>query len=277
MDNRSICLCPPNKSGRRCFIQSICQSNPCKNGGQCVPEDDRVSMSTFTCIFGVGYSGSTCDEKDTRIEISLSNVKIPQSLKIDFVTVHKKDDPSITTVVKKAAFDQDSIVLYTSVLFNLIFVQIDTEFYLAFLQVNALRLAHVRLEMKTFHRCSSVQSLFDEQTCTFPLLRRAKYYHVLCQNHSQLSCLYDKEGFMCLCYKDNYANCFSFDFNKTSVCPGRTICENEGQCRIDSTTCPTSAIYICPDCIYGERCQFTTKTFSLSHLMLSLDIIFDHM
>jgi hypothetical protein len=225
-------------------------------------------MSTFTCICGIGYSGDTCDVRDTRIEISFNNVNIPQLLMIRFVTVQNDENPLITTMVKKVAFDQDSIVLYISVPFNLILVEIDTEFYLAFLQVNASRLAYIGLEMKTFHQCPGVESLFDGRTLAFPLLRRVKYYHALCQNHSQLSCLHDKEGFMCLCNKDNYANCFPFDFNRTSICPGRTICENEGQCHPDRTTCPSSTICICPECFYGGRCQFTTKTFSLS-----LDVI----
>jgi hypothetical protein len=268
VDNRSICLCAPNKLGQRCFIPSICQTNPCKNGGQCIPVDDRVSMRTFTCICGIGYSGSTCDMRDTGIEILFNNVNIPQSLMIHSVTVQKNDDPLITTIAKKIAFDQDSIVLYTSVLFNLIFVEVDTEFYLAFLQVNASQLVSIGLEMKTLHHCPSVQSLFDKQTRAFPLLCRVNYFHVLCQNHSQLSCLYDKEGFMCLCNKDDYANCFPFDFNRTLICPGRTICENEGQCHPDRTTCPSSTICICPECFYGGRCQFKTKTFSLS-----LDVI----
>jgi hypothetical protein len=225
-------------------------------------------MSTFTCICGIGFSGSTCDVKDTHIKISFNNVKIPQSLTVHLVTVQENSNPLISTMVKTVAFDQDSIGFYTSILFNLIFVEMDTEFYLAFLQVNALHLAYIGLDMKTLHRCPSVESLFDERTFAFPLLRRVKYYRVLCQNRSQLSCLHDKEGFMCLCNKNNYANCFPFDFNETSICPGRTICENEGRCLLDRSTCPTSTICICPECFYGGKCQFTTKTFSLS-----LDVI----
>jgi hypothetical protein len=183
---------------------------------------------------------------------------------IHFVTVRQNADPLLTTIAKKIAFDQDSVVFSTSVLFNLIFIQIDKEFYLAFLQVNVSDLANVQLEMKHVHHCSTVQNLFDERTRSFPLLRRVQYYHTLCRKYSQLSCFHDNEVFMCLCNEDGYANCFPFDFNKTSICPGRTTCENEGQCLLDRATCPTLAMCTCPQCFYGGRCQLTTKTFGLS-------------
>ena len=60
VNNRSICLCPSNKVGPRCFLQSICQHDTCKNNGHCVAEDDRTSMNNFTCICSIGYSGRTC-------------------------------------------------------------------------------------------------------------------------------------------------------------------------------------------------------------------------
>ena len=139
VNNRSICLCSINRSGRRCSIPSICQMNPCANEGECVAKDDRVSLRHFICICKDGYSGEICQLKDTSIEISFRDRPIPQSLRIDFVTVKKRDDPLMTTVVKKIGFDQDSITVYRSILFHLIFVEIENEYYLVYLQMNASR------------------------------------------------------------------------------------------------------------------------------------------
>ncbi|CAF1293771.1 unnamed protein product [Adineta ricciae] len=266
--HRSICLCSQNHAGPRCLLHSVCQMNPCKNGGQCVPEDDRISMNNFTCICITGYSGTTCDVRNTRIEIFFTNVRIPPSLQVHFVTTQFKNDPLVTTISKKVAFDQNSAVLYTTELFNIIFVEVHAEFYLTYLQVDPLPSISITLEMKSDQRCSSVHNLFDEQTLAFPLLRRAKYYHVLCQKYPRLTCLYDKEMFMCLCNEDNYANCFPVNMSKSSVCQGRTTCENGGQCLVDRAICPISTLCICADCFFGGRCQFTTKDFSLS-----LDVI----
>ena len=113
--------------------------------------------------------------------------------------------------------------------------------------------------MKDFDQCADVANLFDEETNSYSLLRRVKLFHRLCQNHPEFSCL---------CEADGYANCFPFYFNKTSTCPGRTTCKNDGECLLDHSICPSSAICICRECFFGGRCQFTTKTSSLS-----LDVI----
>ena len=61
-DNRSICVCPRNKWGPRCLLQStICQygSNAtCFNDGQCISIDEHVaSEKHFVCICRKGFSG----------------------------------------------------------------------------------------------------------------------------------------------------------------------------------------------------------------------------
>lgn len=160
------------------------------------------------------------------------------------------------------------ITVYTSVMFNMIFVQKVDDFYLAFLEVNDSRYDRIALQMKSFDHCLSTKQLFDEEKLTWNLLRRVKWYHTLCQKRTQLTCFHDKEAYMCLCNVDRHANCFPFDFRKSPICSGQTICENEGHCLQDRPTCPVSTMCICTECFYGSQCQFTTKGFSLS-----LDVI----
>ena len=264
VNNRSICLCSLRKSGPRCFLHSVCHENPCKNGGLCVPDEEQLSESTFACICTVGYSGRVCEVQDTRIDFSFHDVDIPQSLLIHFITIQNSNRLLRTTVSKKIAFHQDTVTVYTPVLFNLIFAQVRERYYLAFLQINTSTLAHVGLEIKSIHHCASMHNLLDKEKLALPLLRRAKYYHVPCRERSELSCLYDVEGFLCVCNKDGYANCFPFNFKASSSCRGRTQCENGGQCVQDLPTCPTSTMCVCSECFYGGKCQFTTKGYSLS-------------
>ncbi|CAF3330624.1 unnamed protein product [Rotaria socialis] len=266
--NQSICLCPKDKSGLRCLIHSSCQNNLCQNGGIYVQEDDRISINNFTCICATGYSGSHCQFKDTQIIISFNGVSIPPYLSIFFVSVQAKTNPQLTMMTSKIALDQDTVGFYLSIPFNMIFVHTKDTFALAFLNVNTSNSINIRLEAKFFHRCSSVQKLFNQTTMNFPLLRRVKYYHSLCKQYSQLSCFHDTDSFMCLCNQDDYANCFPFNFNETSKCNGQLICENDGVCFQDRATCPRLIMCVCPKCVYGGKCQFTTKGFGLS-----LDII----
>ncbi|CAF1535660.1 unnamed protein product [Adineta ricciae] len=265
VNNRSICLCSYLKFGPRCLLSSICQNNPCKNNGQCIADNKQISRDAFICVCTNGYSGSTCEIEDTRIDISFHGVDIPSFLLIHFITVQTNNHPLITTISKKIRFDEYSTTLSISIPFNLIFIQLQNNYYLTFLQNNnSLSLQRISLEMKSFQECPSIHQLFDKQILLFHILRRAKFYYRICRENPHLSCFYDPEAFICLCNNDNFSNCFSFDFNKTSVCKGRTTCENDGQCLQDRATCPQSTMCICSECFYGGKCQFTTKGFSLS-------------
>ena len=143
INNRSICLCPLHKSGSRCLLSSICQQNPCRNGAQCVPDDYRLSLNTFTCICPIGYSGKMCEMKDTIIEIAFDDVNIPQSFWTYLITVRRNDDPLISAISMKVSIVDNVVTLSASVEFNLIFIQIENEFYLIFLQSNATRFVHL--------------------------------------------------------------------------------------------------------------------------------------
>jgi hypothetical protein len=231
VNHRSICLCSFNKSGPRCFLPSACQSNPCYNGGQCIPEDDRWSINRFICLCPEGYFGETCQEKNMRIDISFDDVEIPQALLIYFVTVQTKADPVITTISKKIGLDEDTTTVYTSMVYNMIFVQFQSEYYLIFIQMKAIHRSENAIKVKSSHLCPSIHLLLDKQIATLPFLRRAKFYHIPCKDNLQLSCFHDSESLMCLCNKDRYANCFPFHFANKSTCLGRTRCENDGQLR----------------------------------------------
>ncbi|CAF4423203.1 unnamed protein product [Rotaria sp. Silwood2] len=54
-------------------------------------------------------------------------------------------------------------------------------------------------------------------------------------------------------------------------CQGYNYCQNNGKCFQDNSTCPTTSICMCEKCYYGNKCQFSTKGFSLS-----LDVIFGY-
>ncbi|CAF4239030.1 unnamed protein product, partial [Rotaria sordida] len=99
------------------------------------------------------------------------------------------------------------------------------------------------------------------------IIRRIKYYHLPCQQHSlNLSCFYD-DLYLCFCYnleKQRLANCFEFNHNMTFDCFGESVCENGGQCFQDSPICPQRSSCICQPCFYGIRCQFSSDKFGFS-------------
>ncbi|CAF1003630.1 unnamed protein product [Adineta steineri] len=264
VNDRSICLCPLHKTGPRCYVRPMCQHDSCKNGGQCISKEDPESLSALKCMCAPGFRGTTCEFKDAQIELSFHDVEIPQSVLLYLIAVQVDNDPVIIMSSKKIRLDQYKTILFTALLSNLIFARIHDEYYLLYKEVKAKYSPFLAIEIKSSQQCLPIDTFLDKRTVAFPLLRRAKYYHVICKNHRQLTCLYDKEAFLCLCNNDRFANCFYFNFTEELSCQGQNHCENDGKCFQDDPYCPTSTMCACNECYFGGQCQFTTKGSVLS-------------
>ncbi|CAF1473617.1 unnamed protein product [Adineta ricciae] len=274
--NQSICICPMNKFGPRCFlIDSIClkENNPCENNGQCIEiNDDSFFEHKFQCICSKGYHGNRCELRDTyHLSISFHNdIVVFQSIFIHFIEIIRKRKPIRTTTIQSIeTFQQKSFEFFWSNMFHLIFIEDSNKnyyFHSALNNKNSLR--NLTIQINSFDRCPSINEIFNETFAQFHILRRMKSYHLPCLNSSlNLSCFYDDIHF-CLCYQHTngkrLSNCFEFHHNQTFDCSGQSVCENNGQCFQDSLQCPTRSICACQLCYYGKRCQFTTSGFGLS-------------
>jgi hypothetical protein len=272
--NNSTCLCPLSQFGSRCHLFKLsCHPESCMNDGQCVPADARLTYGYHSepiCICPEGYVGGRCEQrqKQTRIYLSFHpDVNVPSSLSIHFIAVYEDKEHNRTTIMKKIGFDQYSLTLVTSVLFNIVFVQMSSQYYLIILHQQTIFSANISTQVIPSYRCRSISELFNQSFANQHLLKRIKYYHLSCTEHQELICFYDDVHF-CLCTLDRTANCFEFDHNITYDCDGNNDCENEGHCFQDHPKCPTSSFCACRQCYFGAKCQFSTKGSSLS-----LDII----
>jgi hypothetical protein len=268
----SICLCPPGRFGSRCHLIQV-SSELCMNGGKWAPVDVRYTSFNAIrsmCICPEGYVGDRCEhqQRQTRIDISFHHkLTIPSSLLVHFIAVQLYGKHNRTSIMKKIAFDQYSLTVYTSTLFNIALAQILSQYYLIILHEQTIVSAHIPTKIIPSHRCPSIGELFNETFANQHLLKRIKYYHLPCREQTELVCFYDDVHF-CLCTLDRTANCFEFDHNMTYDCGGYNYCENEGHCFKDDPICGTSSICVCLLCYFGSSCQFSTKGSALS-----LDII----
>mgnify|MGYP001118537749 CR=1 FL=1 len=264
--NRSICICPLEKFGRRCFLtRSSCGRKPCQHGGICVPTDDRILETNLTCLCPDNYFGKFCEYFKRKIDITFTNgLMIPPAIIAHFITVPNKLVPPVhTTQFKRSKINEDSIVLLVDFIYHMLFVEIDRKYYLAALQQQGISSNSVQTAIDPSRRCPHIRELLNSTLLAHPMLRRVKYYHSVCQ--SQLVCFYD-EVYLCLCTIDRHANCFHFDHHNTAVCRSADkYCEHdEAQCFEDHTICPNSLLCVCPECTYGAKCQFSTTRFGFS-------------
>ena len=291
--NRSICVCPMTKLGDRCLIRNeICDQDPCAHGGQCVPIDEYLlggggggggrRSRDVTCICRRGYTGDRCESKEVKMLISFhSHLVLPQSLLAHFIRYHSHHPHENATTFKAIPINQDSITLFWSQPFHLVFLElVRHDYYLAFLRPSTSSLnssastgdALIKT-VSTSDRCPHIDELFNETILRYHLLRRIKYYHLLCQHRTgtgdqstALKCFVD-EIHLCVCQEfgeERLANCFEFDHEKKLDCLGQNGCENDAQCFQDNPTCPQTSMCICPTCFYGRRCQFSMNGFGLS-------------
>jgi hypothetical protein len=272
-NNRSICVCRPDRFGSRCLIDTVCptdQNSTCRNGGQCIPTDEYMRFNqAFICNCPKGFSGDQCEIADNKIILSFDkDIALSQSIFIHFIEVIDKGTPVRATTFRTIPIKQDSVMIYWSQPFHLAFIEFPRhKYYLTVYQKIFNRSTILTKMINSSDRCQHISEVFNKSFVELHLLHRIKYYHLPCQKYSlNLSCFYD-DIHLCLCYdydQKRLANCFQFNHNMTFDCLGQSECENGGQCFQDTPDCPQRSICLCPPCFYGRRCQFSTNGFGLS-------------
>ena len=261
----SMCLCPTGKFGPFCHLKY--PECPCKNGGSCLLIDARMNEENRTiCTCRDGFSGRTCEIVDTRIVITFPpKIAIPKFILLHFIEVFGTHKPHTrSTIFRKIEIYQDIVTVFRSRPFHIMFVEVDHHsYYRMIVQEKDVPSTTIPSTVQLTNRCPHIRELFNESLTNLHLLRRMKYYHIPCQNKSDLSCFYD-DIHMCICNADlRQANCFQFDHNTTYNCEESNVCEQNSQCFNDYRKCPTLSMCICDDCSYGSRCQFSTKGFEI--------------
>ncbi|CAF2061856.1 unnamed protein product [Rotaria magnacalcarata] len=227
----SICVCPLNKFGPRCYLQrSTCQStnNPCHHNGFCIPIDDRINSHRFICIRKEGYRGERCQNISKAL-----NKYNPHQRKI---------------ILKKIASGYNTMTIDVQEPFNILFTQIpDGDYYLTVLRERFSPSEYIQTQVSPKHRCHPVLDLFNETFRLYEYPRLVKYYSLLCRQDSQLICFYD-ENCMCMCDSNCFSNCFQFNNTMQYDCSGKNLCYNDGRCFFNNETGPNTFLCVCSDC-----------------------------
>ncbi|CAF0843443.1 unnamed protein product [Adineta ricciae] len=271
--NASICLCPLNKFGSKCYLKHLtCQStnNLCQNNGVCIPGNDRITKEKFLCLCTEDYTGSYCQYRSNRIDIHFKTDEIPLIIFGHFLTALEDREHQRTTTFKKIPFDQNSISLYFNKPFHVLIIEYFNHYYLGVLRETFYDGEYISTNIGKDHLCVNINELMNSTLLNYKDLRRMKYYPLQCLKNVQLKCFYDEKQ-ICICDKNRFSNCWSFNHSMSYNCQGHNFCENKGKCFQDNLKCPIRSICKCEDCYYGSQCQFTTEGFSIS-----LDVIFGY-
>jgi len=261
INNRSICICPLMKFGRRCLLSSSCPENVCQNNGQCIPTDMSLSNNDYSCICSDQYYGLRCEYIKAKLDIYLENLNIPSYLLAFFLTISNQSEPRLTIMLQKLTLFQRMVTFRISIPYHLVLIQSDRKYYLAVIQ--SFPNLDISTEINPSRECISIEILFNSTLMRMSRFQRIKYYHIPCQINPNLNCFID-ESYLCLCTKDRHANCVEFNSNKNLQCSSKHSCLNGGQCLQDHPTCPSAIICVCTDCFFGNQCQFYGKGLGLT-------------
>ncbi|CAF3923216.1 unnamed protein product [Adineta steineri] len=260
INNRSICLCPLNKIGPRCLINSSCPKNACQNHAQCIPSN--LINKNSSCICSTQYYGSECEYKKAQLDIYLENFHIPYYLIAFFFTLSNQSEPTLTIMIQKLTLFQHIITFHISIPYHIVIIKSNEKYYLAVIQSTPNM--YIKTKVNPSRECYPIELLFNSTLMNLSHFQRIKYYHILCELNRNLNCFID-EYYLCLCTKDHHANCFQFNFNKNLYsCSSKLKCLNDGHCLQDHPTCPSTVICVCSNCFYGNQCQFYTKGLGLT-------------
>ena len=260
-NNQSICVCSDKKVGPRCLIPSLCPSDYCHNNGTCVSLTNHVTYNLFFCICHDQFYGDRCSSKKRNLEIDFSNMEIPSHIVIYMITLQESSEPTTETFVKKLLHNQYIITIYTQRYIHMVFVKLLNSYYLV--AVQDYDFDAISTTVTSNQQCLLIDELFNSTLLALPSIRRVKYYHLLCQEHSDLWCFYDPL-YMCLCTLEHHANCFQFNYSVSIACRHDGICQNDGSCFQNILNCATDTLCVCTDCYFGDLCQFYAKGFGLT-------------
>ncbi|CAF1647757.1 unnamed protein product, partial [Adineta ricciae] len=271
----SICVCPLYKFGVHCYINhpiSQLTINSSHHNRLCIPNDDRIDLTTYNCLCTSDYSGKHCENRNNRISIHLNEIFsfTISRIFLHFVIMHDSEHHMRITIIKKVPFDHQNLTFYAPQPFNVLILQIPNSqrYYLTVLREQHSHSEDIYTEIQSNYYCRHIKELFNSTFVQYQYLRRVKYYPLLCRQNSQLKCFYDDDNLMCICDLDRFSNCFRFNNTNIDSCSDHNLCQNGGQCFENNDRCPTRLTCICPDCFYGVKCQLSTSSF-----MFSLDPI----
>ncbi|CAF1121715.1 unnamed protein product [Adineta ricciae] len=260
--NQSICICPLGKFGIRCLLKHSCPANYCENNGQCVVTDEQVNDGSYECLCADAFRGKRCEHRKARLHIVFNNRDISSYL-IAYIYSFVNSEPPLPqqTLLKKLTKMQNSIILYSQHVVQIVFILSNHNYYLVVSQQSGM--FNISATVDSTRRCPLVHQLLSSEQTKLPRIQRVKHYHTLCQHHPDLKCFFD-ESYMCLCTTDHHANCFPFDHKPKFECQENVHCLNGGQCLQDHPQCPATTICECNDCYFGDRCQFYARGIGLT-------------
>jgi hypothetical protein len=261
------CICQSDRYGDRCELENDrCQSNPCLNGGTCLPTSypDR-----FLCLCHSSFHGTNCTQRKSHLRLTFGQVPQYKSIVVQYFDLNVSTSELI--LIRQEVFTQLPPALnffhesktIPDVVLARVYSSFDVataDIHLLLSQINVTSLDD-QTEISDRNRCEKLENVSS------PI-----EFHQFCSNESEILC-FRSDFYLCICSETRrHAECFRYDenFDRCSFCLAGGRCLRGDSTRSDDFVC------LCPSCHSGRRCQFDSNSFAFTlDQLLHLDLISD--
>ncbi|CAF3266491.1 unnamed protein product [Rotaria sp. Silwood2] len=146
-----------------------------------------VSERKFICICRNGFSGKRCESTDNKIIVSFhKDITLPQTIFVHFIQVIDDNvSPENGSTFKNIPINQNSIIIRWSHPFHIAFVELfNKKYYLIIAQETYNQSINIVKTINPSDRCEHISEILNDIIAKFHLIRRIKYYHLVCQRRS---------------------------------------------------------------------------------------------
>jgi hypothetical protein len=291
-DQRPSCLCPHDRFGPTCHLTySACEL--CQNGGSCYLTHDLSLVRPFACLCTKEFYGDYCQfpKRSTILQIKRKFSLITQAMSVQYYDINNK----LTDLFLREqqvfsgrpleialAYEQEhapSVILIRSYTSHP--TQEGSLLHLVHSQQNAPATINMTVQLASENQCAHAYTLFDSKLIRSKRTKvyiHFKYfhsagvdsktlifkYHELCHHHqynrTPTICFRDEDYFCSCNMTTQRAQCLRFD-SRSDECQ---FCLSGGRCIRGSVHQKHDFLCLCPRCMYGSTCQFSSQLFGFT-------------
>ncbi|CAF3820942.1 unnamed protein product [Adineta steineri] len=285
--NQSLCLCSINRFGSTCHLERKCDmfnnKNPCLNKGLCfVRYNHDNSIEDYICICPSMYFGDHCQYSSAKLTIQyvINDINLYSSL-ASVVQLYNYDYQTLDLILEKQQVYPNqpmySNIIYAGQILPIFgflkvyyhdqqySMKLNTKYFLLYIRKDETNLT-LTISLHLNNSCPHTHRLFFSNISQIEDMNEVNIstivfkYHNLCQNTKFSFLCFHDDNYLCLCDRNNRAECFRYNHTIDSC----RHCLLNSPCIQGDRNIESDFLCLCSECYFGSICQHNTRLLSFT-------------